>query len=117
MDNQVEVLMAIDVDDDGNAVMKDAFLIDRNDLERVLNERIGGFEDAATFLSEYDPETDGVEVFEAVKDMGIPFDRSKYCLSEDGEDEDDDLDLDGFDSLEDIDETDMEGIADSLDIK
>ena len=102
-ENKVKVLKALEVDNDGEVVYEEAFYIKKDDLDKIVKDIMGDdYTDADDFLSEYEPEVDGVDVYEAAKERGIEVE--DYIEDEFNElDEEISLDdLEGFGSLDDM---------------
>lgn len=102
-ENKVKVSKALEIDNDGNVVYEEAFYINKDDLEKLVKDIMGDdFTDADDFLSEYEPEVDGADIYEAAKERGIEVeDYVDDEFNELGEEISLD-DLDGFDSLDDM---------------
>lgn len=102
-ENKVKVSKALEIDNDGNIVYEEAFYINKDDLEKLVKDIMGDdFADADDFLSEYEPEVDGADIYEAAKERGIEVeDYVDDEFNELGEEISSD-DLEGFDSLDDL---------------
>ena len=102
-ENKVKVSKALEIDNDGNVVYEEAFYIIKDDLEKLVKDIMGDdFADADDFLSEYEPEVDGADIYEAAKERGIEVeDYVDDEFNELGEEISSD-DLEGFDSLDDL---------------
>lgn len=102
-ENKVKVSKALEIDNDGNVVYEEAFYINKDDLEKLVKDIMGDdFADADDFLSEYEPEVDGADIYEAAKERGIKVeDYVDDEFNELGEEISSD-DLEGFDSLDDL---------------
>lgn len=102
-ENKVKVLKALEVDNDGEVVYEEAFYIKKEDLDKLVKDIMGDdFTDADDFLSEYEPEVDGVDIYEAAKERGIEVeDYVEDEFNEFGEELSLD-DIDGFESLDDM---------------
>lgn len=102
-ENKVKVSKALEIDNDGNVVYEEAFYINKDDLEKLVKDIMGDdFADADDFLSEYEPEVDGADIYEAAKERGIEVeDYVDDEFNELGEEISSD-DLEGFDSLDDL---------------
>ena len=102
-ENKVKVLKALEIDNDGEVVYEEAFYIKKEDLDRLVKDIMGDdFTDADDFLSEYEPEVDGVDIYEAAKERGIEVeDYVEDEFNEFGEELSLD-DIDGFESLDDM---------------
>lgn len=102
-ENKVKVSKALEIDNDGNVVYEEAFYINKDDLEKLVKDIMGDdFTDADDFLSEYEPEVDGADIYEAAKERGIEVeDYVDDEFNELGEEISLD-DLDGFGSLDDM---------------
>lgn len=102
-DNKVKVLKALEIDNDGEVVYEEAFYIKKEDLDKLVKDIMGDdFTDADDFLSEYEPEIDGVDIYEAAKERGIEVeDYVEDEFNELGEELSLD-DIDGFESLDDM---------------
>lgn len=102
-ENKVKVSKALEIDNDGNVVYEEAFYINKDDLEKLVKDIMGDdFADADDFLSEYEPEVDGADIYEAAKERGIGVeDYVDDEFNELGEEISSD-DLEGFDSLDDL---------------
>lgn len=102
-ENKVKVSKALEINNDGNVVYEEAFYINKDDLEKLVKDIMGDdFTDADDFLSEYEPEVDGADIYEAAKERGIEVeDYVDDEFNELGEEISLD-DLDGFDSLDDM---------------
>lgn len=102
-ENKVKVLKALEIDNDGEVVYEEAFYIKKEDLDKLVKDIMGDdFTDADDFLSEYEPEVDGVDIYEAAKERGIEVeDYVEDEFNEFGEELSLD-DIDGFESLDDM---------------
>lgn len=102
-ENKVKVLKALEIDNDGEVVYEEAFYIKKEDLDKLVKDIMGDdFNDADDFLSEYEPEIDGVDIYEAAKERGIEVeDYVEDEFNELGEELSLD-DIDGFESLDDM---------------
>lgn len=102
-ENKVKVLKALENDNDGEVVYEEAFYIKKEDLDKLVKDIMGDdFTDADDFLSEYEPEIDGVDIYEAAKERGIEVeDYVEDEFNELGEELSLD-DIDGFESLDDM---------------
>lgn len=102
-ENKVKVSKALEIDNDGNVVYEEAFYINKDDLEKLVKDIMGDdFTDADDFLSEYEPEVDGADIYEAAKERGIEVeDYVDDEFNELGEEISSD-DLEGFGSLDDM---------------
>ena len=102
-ENKVKVLKALEIDNDGEVVYEEAFYIKKEDLDKLVKDIMGDdFTDADDFLSEYEPEVDGVDIYEAAKERGIEVeDYVEDKFNEFGEELSLD-DIDGFESLDDM---------------
>lgn len=102
-ENKVKVLKALEIDNDGEIVYEEAFYIKKEDLDKLVKDIMGDdFTDADDFLSEYEPEVDGVDIYEAAKERGIEVeDYVEDEFNEFGEELSLD-DIDGFESLDDM---------------
>lgn len=102
-ENKVKVLKALEIDNDGEVVYEEAFYINKEDLDKLVKDIMGDdFNDADDFLSEYEPEIDGVDIYEAAKERGIEVeDYVEDEFNELGEELSLD-DIDGFESLDDM---------------
>lgn len=102
-ENKVKVSKALEIDNDDNVVYEEAFYINKDDLEKLVKDIMGDdFADADDFLSEYEPEVDGADIYEAAKERGIEVeDYVDDEFNELGEEISSD-DLEGFDSLDDL---------------
>lgn len=102
-ENKVKVLKALEIDNDGEVVYEEAFYIKKEDLDKLVKDIMGDdFTDADDFLSEYEPEVDGVDIYEAAKERGIEVeDYVEDEFNELGEELSLD-DIDGFESLDDM---------------
>jgi hypothetical protein len=102
-DNKVKVLKALEIDNDGEVVYEEAFYIKKEDLDKLVKDIMGDdFTDADDFLSDYEPEIDGVDIYEAAKERGIEVeDYVEDEFNELGEELSLD-DIDGFESLDDM---------------
>lgn len=102
-DNKVKVLKALEIDNDGEVVYGEAFYIKKEDLDKLVKDIMGDdFTDADDFLSKYEPEIDGVDIYEAAKERGIEVeDYVEDEFNELGEELSLD-DIDGFESLDDM---------------
>lgn len=102
-ENKVKVSKALEIDNDSNVVYEEAFYINKDDLEKLVKDIMGDdFADADDFLSEYEPEVDGADIYEAAKERGIEVeDYVDDEFNELGEEISSD-DLEGFDSLDDL---------------
>lgn len=102
-ENKVKVLKALEIDNDGEVVYEEAFYIKKEDLDKLVKDIMGDdFTDADDFLSEYEPEVDGVDIYEAAKEKGIEVeDYVEDEFNEFGEELSLD-DIDGFESLDDM---------------
>lgn len=102
-ENKVKVLKALEIDNDGEVVYEEAFYIKKEDLDKLVKDIMGDdFTDADDFLSEYEPEVDGVDIYEAAKERGIEVeDYVEDEFNEFGE-ELSLADIDGFESLDDM---------------
>lgn len=111
-ENKVKVSKALEIDNDGNVVYEEAFYINKDDLEKLVKDIMGDdFADADDFLSEYEPEVDGADIYEAAKERGIEVeDYVDDEFNELGEEISSD-DLEGFDSLDDLEFGDEEELG------
>ena len=102
-ENKVKVLKALEIDNDGEVVYEEAFYIKKEDLDKLVKDIMGDdFTDVDDFLSEYEPEVDGVDIYEAAKERGIEVeDYVEDEFNEFGEELSLD-DIDGFESLDDM---------------
>ena len=102
-DNKVKVLKALEIDNDGEVVYEEAFYIKKEDLDKLVKDIMGDdFTDADDFLSDYEPEIDGVDIYEAAKERDIEVeDYVEDEFNELGEELSLD-DIDGFESLDDM---------------
>lgn len=102
-ENKVKVLKALEIDNDGEVVYEEAFYIKKEDLDKLVKDIMGDdFTDADDFLSDYEPEIDGVDIYEAAKERGIEVeDYVEDEFNELGEELSLD-DIDGFESLDDM---------------
>ena len=97
----IEILTALEVDDDGNEVYKESFKIDKDELEAIIEVDLPDYETLDEFLEVYEPETDGVEVYEIAKEKGLNVEKEVVNAFEDEEEED--FDTSEYDSLDDMD--------------
>lgn len=103
----VEILMALELDDDDEEVYRESFKVSREVLDKVLAESSLGFDDVDEFLSMYDPDYDGLELYEILKVKGYDVEKEVYDLFKEENDEDDE-DMEGFDNLDGFDDLDEE---------
>ena len=104
MENKIEILKELELDDDGNVLYKDSFKIFAEDLAEILTVDVEGFDDVEEFLENYDPESDGMEVYEIAKKNGLEI---EDCLEDNLNEEndgldDEEIDMSEFDSLDDL---------------
>lgn len=108
-ESKIKVLKALECDNDGNVVYEESFYINREDLQTLISELMGSdFDDVDDFIDNYEPEVDGVDIYEAAKERGMEL---EDCIEDDTEsfaDELDESDIKGFDSLDDTDFGDEE---------
>lgn len=116
MENKIEILKELQLDDDENVIYKDSFKISVEDLTEILSTDIEGYDDVEEFLENYDPDSDGMEVYEIAKEKGLDIEE---CLEDNINEEnaglnDEDIDLSEFDSLDDLDGLDEDDEEDLL---
>lgn len=110
LENKIEILKELELDEDGEVIYKDAFMISEEDLIELITMDIEGFDDLDEFLENYDPSTDGFEVYEVAKRKGMEI---TDCIEDNINEENDglnneDFDPSEFDSLDDLDFDDDE---------
>lgn len=116
MENKIEILKELQLDDDENVIYKDSFKISVEDLTEILSTDIERYDDVEEFLENYDPDSDGMEVYEIAKEKGLDIEE---CLEDNINEEnaglnDEDIDLSEFDSLDDLDGLDEDDEEDLL---